>query len=178
MESIQPAVLASESQTSVSAKSECMIWYDQYGTSILRLCYLYLGSTAAAAHAAQSVFVRLWEQLDRHVHFTSVSVRPWLIRTAVKICRKEKRHLPAQKPTPVSQDPLLSPSDDLSGEDMGLIAGIIHLPEKYRAVVLLICWQKLSFAETASILHIRPVTVLRQLEKAQDLLGKTYESRR
>ena len=48
-------------------------WYDQYGTDVLRLCFMYMRNRLDAEDATQETFLKVWRKLDCilsiHLHF-------------------------------------------------------------------------------------------------------------
>ena len=58
---------------------------NQYGDSLLRLCYLYLKDAALAQDAVQDTFVKAWKKLDTFEGRSSE--KTWLCRIAVNTCR-------------------------------------------------------------------------------------------
>ena len=147
---------------------------NQYGDSLLRLCYLYLKDAALAQDAVQDTFVKAWKKLDTFEGRSSE--KTWLCRIAVNTCRDYRKNrwfrfvdmrrsiedipLPIQPVEPVVQE---------------VYAIVKALPEKYRMCVLLYYWQQMTLEEVAQVLDISKSTVHHRLEKAKGLLKTELE---
>ena len=113
---------------------------NQYGDSLLRLCYLYLKDAALAQDAVQDTFVKAWKNLDTFEGRSSE--KTWLCRIAVNTCRdyKKSRWLRfVDMRRSIDEIPLpIQPVDPVVQE---VYATVKALPEKYRVCVLLYYWQ-------------------------------------
>ena len=92
------------------------------------------------------------------------------MRVACNTCRdllrKGKRK---RREQPFAWDAPFCPGES-SGEDRDLVLDVLALPEKYRSVILMVYWQKMTVRETAGTLGISRSTVSRRLEKARSML--------
>ena len=70
-----------------SASAVVSAWYDQYGTDVLRLCFMYMRNKADAEDAAQETFLKVWRNLDRFEGRNHCSARTWIIRVACNTCK-------------------------------------------------------------------------------------------
>lgn len=163
-------------QFSPDAKKEMHLeqLMNQYGDSLLRLCYLYLKDAALAQDAVQDTFVKAWKKLDTFEGRSSE--KTWLCRIAVNTCRDYRKNrwfrfvdmrrsiedipLPIQPVEPVVQE---------------VYAIVKALPEKYRMCVLLYYWQEMTLEEVAQALDISKSAVHHRLEKAKGLLKTELE---
>ncbi|MBQ6950889.1 MAG: sigma-70 family RNA polymerase sigma factor [Clostridia bacterium] len=147
---------------------------NQYGDSLLRLCYLYLKDAALAQDAVQDTFVKAWKKLDTFEGRSSE--KTWLCRIAVNTCRdyKKSRWLRfVDMRRSIDEIPLpIQPVDPVVQE---VYATVKALPEKYRVCVLLYYWQQMTLEEAADVLGISKSTVHHRLEKAKEMLKTELE---
>ena len=55
-------------------------------------------------------------------------------------------------------------------EDIELFIDVMNLPEKYRSVILLVYWQRMTVREAAEAVSTSESTVCRRLKKAESML--------
>lgn len=149
---------------------------NQYGDSLLRLCYLYLKDAGLAQDAVQDTFVKAWNKMDAFEGRSSE--KTWLCRIAVNTCRDYKksrwmrfvdmRHSIEDIPLPIQPvDPIVR----------DVYETVKALPEKYRICVLLYYWQHMTLEEAADVLSVSKSAVHHRLEKARELLKTELEGR-
>ena len=69
------------------------------------------------------------------------------------------------------------PAEDLPlrekapGENIELRMDVMDLPEKYRDVVLLVYWQRMTIREAARAVSASEATVCRRLQTARSMIG-------
>ena len=63
-----------------------------HGSSVLRVCYLYLKDHALAQDAAQTTFLKAWQAL--HTLREGNTEKAWLMRIAANTCKTIRRDLP------------------------------------------------------------------------------------
>ena len=140
-----------------------------HGSSILRVCYLYLKDHALAQDAAQTAFVKAWQAFS--TLRSSASEKAWLMRIAVNTCKSMLRsaeyRLYAHSP---DMDDLPETSTEDPQADATVLCAVMALPEMYREVVTLHYYQGLSGPEVARVLRIPQATVLTRLHRARKLL--------
>lgn len=124
-----------------------------YATSLVRLCYAWLGDAALAEDAVQETFLKAWKHLDC---FRGDSTeKTWLTRIAVNTCKDMRRtrwfrHLLDGGQEALSAVPAPSPAP----RDDTVTRAIAALPEKERQVVLLHYYQGLTLEESGRVLGI------------------------
>ena len=146
-------------------------WYDEFGTDILRYCFMFLGNKSDAEDATQETFLKAWRNIGRFEARNGCSPKTWMIRIAGNTCRdylKRGWHR--------YESSLITPEDlkklgNVPDEDRELIMDVMNLPEKYRQVVLLIYWNGMTIRETAKCMHTSESTVFRRLEKAKEMIA-------
>ncbi len=155
-----------------SASVVVSAWYDQYGTDVLRLCFMYMRNRSDAEDATQETFLKIWRKSNFFEGRNHCSARSWILRVACNTCkdmlRKSWRKYEERSITPED----LSTLGDSSREDRELIMDIMNLPEKYRSVILMIYWQGMTMKETAETLRISQSTIYRRLEKARSMIDR------
>ena len=142
-------------------------WYDRYGTDVLRLCCFYLGSRTDAEDAMQETFLKVWRHMDRFQGRNQCTPKTWIMKIACNTCRDHLRRAWRKREVPKGDIPV---PGQVSPEDRDLILDVMSLPEKYRAVVLLLCLERMTMRETAQALHISMATVSRRLSKAKEII--------
>ena len=155
-----------------SASVVVSAWYDQYGTDILRLCFMYLRNRSDAEDATQEIFLKIWRKLDYFEGRNHCSARSWIMRVACNTCKDMLR-----KSWRKHEERTITPDDlytlgDASQEDRDLIMDVMNLPEKYRSVLLMVYWQGMTMKETAETLRISQSTICRRLDKARSMIDR------
>ena len=147
---------------------------NQYGTDVLRMCYLYMKDGALAEDAAQETFLKAYRKMDT-LH-DETKAKGWLMRIAGNVCKDQlrtgwfrkvdRRITPEALPDKRKEDPL--PADSLSEAIMGL-------PVKAKEAIILHYYEGLSVAETAETLRLPENTVKSRLMRARKELRNTLE---
>ena len=119
---------------------------NQYGDSLLRICYLYLKDAGMAQDAVQDTFVKAWQKMDTFQGRSSE--KTWLC------------HIAIQPVDPIARQVY----DDVKA-----------LPEKYRVCVLLYYWQQMTLEDIAKVLSLSKSAVHHRLEKARGMLKMEME---
>lgn len=146
----------------------------RWETSLLRLCYLYLGERALAEDAVQETYLKAWKSYASFRR--DADEKTWLTRIAVNTCKdmlKSAWFRHTDRSAPPEDLPLASLP--FTPEDDTVTRAVMRLPEKYRTAVLLRYLQGLTAEETASVLHVPRSTVYHRLNQAQRLLKNALE---
>lgn len=146
-------------------------WIHEYGTSILRTCFICLSDAKEAEDAMQETFLKAWRAMDQFEHRNGASEKTWLVRIAMNVCRDMRRtrwfrHIDMSR----ALDELPEGITTVEPEDSAMLLDIMRLPEKYRQPIMLYYYQNLSLSETAEMLNLSKSTVYNRLEKAKQLL--------
>ena len=67
------------------ARMETMI--RQWGTSVLRACFVCLSDAQQAEDAMQETFLKAWRSLDQFEQRNGASEKTWLMHIALNVCR-------------------------------------------------------------------------------------------
>ncbi len=153
-----------------SASAVVSAWYDQYGTDVLRLCFMYMRNRTDAEDATQETFLKVWRNMDRFEGRNHCSARSWIMRVACNTCKDllRKSWRKHEERTITEED--LSRLGNAALEDRELIMDVRNLPEKSRGVLLLVYWQGMTIKETDDTIGTGQSTVSRRLEKARSMI--------
>lgn len=144
---------------------------------VLRTAYRLLGQLADAQDAAQEVFLRLLRNLA-HIEGDA---KGWLYRVTVNVCndhhrrRKKIFELDERRADPAPDPERVVTLDE---RKRLLAEGLLQLPERERAAVVLRDIEGLTTAEVAGILGIEEVTVRSHISSARVKLAKYVRNRK
>ncbi len=144
-------------------------WLTEYGDAVLRTCTLYLGDRALAEDALQDTFIKVWRGMSKRRGGSAV--KTWILRIAINTCKDYRRtawlrHVDRSR----AVETLPIPPDGTAEQSRELYLDVLRLPAKYKQVILLYHFHKLTMAETADVLAVSRATVQNQLHKAYALL--------
>jgi RNA polymerase sigma-70 factor, ECF subfamily len=158
------------------------VWLEANLAEITRYCQRLLGSAVDADDAAQDTLVRAWQSFDRFE--SRSSLRSWLYRIATNVCidahrgryrRAEPIDLSlARIPAASVVQPGDDPADLAVSRDsvrLALVAALIHLPQRQRAVLILRDVLSWSAAEVADRLGVSVAAVNSTLQRARASVG-------
>lgn len=109
---------------------------DEYGDSLLRMCFLYLKDIHLAEDAVQDTFIKVYKN---YTNFKGDSEeKTWVIRIAINICKNYLRSSWWKRidEAAVLESITASNSTDTL-EDEALLLEIMKLSPKYKEVILL-----------------------------------------
>ena len=142
---------------------------EQYGSSLLRMCALYLKDADLAQDAVQETFIRAYRHLDNYRGESSE--KTWLTAIAMNVSRDMLRtawfHHQSRS---TDIDALPEQPADFEFPDNTVLAEVMRLPAKYREVILLRYYEGLKLKEVASALGLSDSRVRSRLNKANELL--------
>lgn len=148
----------------------------EYGSSILRMCYLYLKDHQLAEDAAQETFIKA---MNAYGSFGGQSSeKTWLTSIAMNCCKNIMRtqwFRAAQSRTGSAAEANAAYSIDVFVEQSSLSAAIMRLKPKQRQIILLHYYQGLSLKEIAGIMHTSENTAAQQLSRARQKLKEYYK---
>ena len=160
------------------AEEERRVWLEEamnrWETSLLRLCFAYLGDRALAEDAVQETFLKAWKGYARFRG--EADEKTWLSRIAMNTCKDMRRsawfrHIDRS----AALDSLPEGSVPFEEVDNAVTRAVMALPEKLREAALLRWLHGLSGDETAMALRVPRSTVYHRLKKAQTLLKRELE---
>ena len=148
-------------------------WVDRYSDSLLRMCFISLRDWALAEDALQETFIKAWRAMPQYEHSPIRNERAWLSRIAVNVCRELRRTRWMRHVDAAQALEMLPPSQlAVKPEDRTLLLDILAMPEKYRQVLILYHYQRLTMREVAQVLGADVSTVHARLKKAEGMLRR------
>jgi RNA polymerase sigma-70 factor, ECF subfamily len=153
---------------------------DIYGEEIKRLIFTFVKNWPQAEDLTQDVFVTLYTKLET---FRGESnIRSWIYSIAIN---KTKDYLKSWHYRKIQvTDKLKGESSSEKNavefhvisntEDRILYESVLHLPLKYREVILLHYYKEFSIRETSEFLSLKEATVKTRLSRARKLLQDQF----
>ena len=155
--------------TGGSGRSELERLMEQYGSSLLRMCALYLKDADLAQDAVQETFIRAYRHIEDYRGESSE--RTWLTAIAINVSRDMLRTAWFRHQSRSTDiDTLPEKPAEFEFPDNTVLTEVMHLPAKYREVVLLRYYEGLKQKEVASALGLSDGRVRSRLNKANELL--------
>ena len=152
-----------------SGRSELERLMEQYGSSLLRMCALYLKDADLAQDAVQETFIRAYRYIEDYRGESSE--RTWLTAIAINVSRDMLRTAWFRHQSRSTDiDTLPEKPAEFEFPDNTVLTEVMHLPAKYREVVLLRYYEGLKLKEVASALGLSDGRVRSRLNKANELL--------
>ncbi|MFC5650369.1 sigma-70 family RNA polymerase sigma factor [Paenibacillus solisilvae] len=147
-----------------------------YGSSVLRTAYFYLGDRHLAEDVSQEVFLRAFRKWASFRGDSSV--KTWLTTIAINACRdKLGLKMTQEQPT----DPVLMKQTALRSveeeamkrlDQTTILKYIVKLPAHYHEVIYLYYYLDLGTREIADATGVPEGTVRGRLHRARELLGE------
>ncbi len=147
---------------------------NEYGSQLLRVCYVYLKDAQLAEDAVQDAFLKAYRAMDAYRR--EGSEKTWLMRIAVNTCRdylrtswmrRVDRRFSAEDAPERAVEPVLP--------DRTVIREVMALPPKYREIILLRFYEGMKVREIADTLHLSTETVKSRIRTAKDKLRPGLE---
>ncbi len=147
---------------------------EQYGTTLLRMCFLYLKDKQLAEDAVQDTFIKVYR--NYHQFQGQAHEKTWILRIAINVCKDYLRCAWHRKVTTVeSLADVLEQSSPPPAEDKLLVEKVMQLKPKYREVLLLYYYQDMKISQIAEILQTPESTISVRLKRAREQLKKQLE---
>ncbi len=148
---------------------QLIVLMNEYGDSVLRMCYVYLKDYQLAEDMAQETFIKVYQHYEEFQNRSSV--KTWILKIAINLCRNQMRtHWWKYR----SEQELLETGAeeyyDSSLDSQVILAEIAKLPVKYREVILLYYYQELAILEIANLLNEKESTIKARLVRARKKL--------
>ena len=152
-----------------SSRSELERLMEQYGSSLLRMCTLYLKDADLAQDAVQETFIRAYRHLNDYRGESSE--KTWLTVIAMNVSRDMLRTAWFRHQSRSTDiDTLPEQPAGFEFPDNTVLTEVMHLPAKYREVILLRYYEGLKLKEVASARGLSDGRVRSRLNKANELL--------
>ena len=147
---------------------------DQYGTGLLRMCYLYLKDMQLAEDAVQDTFLKVYRSYGEFNG--GAGEKTWVTRIAINVCKDYLRTAWRRRVNVVEE---LNDIPDAEGphaaEDGALLEEVMALKPKYREVLLLYYYQDLKISEISKVLGAPESTISVRLKRAREQLKSRLE---
>lgn len=156
-------------KTGTDPRAELTRLMTQYGSSLLRMCRLYLRDEQLSEDAVQETFIKAYRKLDTFRGESSELT--WLTGIAVNVCRDALRTAwfrRIDRRVDISALPECAQADEY--DDGAVLTEVMRLPAKLREVILLRYYQDMTIRETADALHLATSTVKDRQQKANAIL--------
>lgn len=154
----------------------------EYGNDVLRTAYSFVRDKEAAKDLFQETFIKANYNLDKFRGESSV--KTWLIRITVNVCKDYLKSAYQKKVVPMTQveEDSLRVEDDyeqIENEDRDeqIRRAVNSLPEIYREVVLCVYFKEMSVADASASLGVPEGTVKSRLARAREVLKSKLEGR-
>ena len=141
---------------------------EQYGSSLLRMSALYLKDADLAQDAVQETFIKAYRHFSEYRGESSE--RTWLTSICINTCRDMLRTAWFRHQSRIDPDSLPEQPADFDFPDNTVLTEGMHLPAKYREVILLRYYEGLKLKEVASAPGLSDGRVRSRLNKANELL--------
>jgi len=143
---------------------------DEYGKDVWYLCLMYLKNRSLAEDAFQTVMIKIWEK--RSTFRGDSSLKTWVMQITANTCRNVLRSAWFRRlKTTLPEEALFSAAVSDDTERREVRQAVLHLPDKYREVILLYYFQGMKIHEIASTLKMKEPTVSTRLKRARDMLA-------
>jgi RNA polymerase sigma-70 factor (ECF subfamily) len=140
---------------------------NEYGNSLLKLGFLYLGDVQLAQDALQDTLLKTAASLSRFKGESSE--KTWITRIMINTCKNYRRTNWMKRVT-LSEALNEIPAEQTAKSNDGLIEAVMALPAKYREVILLYYYQEMQTREIAKVIHRAESTVSVRLMRARKML--------
>lgn len=138
--------------------------YHIYAGMLYKIALIYLGNIPDAEEILQEVFIKLCYHAPKFQN--QEHEKAWLIRVTVNHC---KNYLKTVWKKRVEQREDLSEYSQQE-QDRELLALVISLPEKYKAVIYLHYYENYKVSEIAGILKLSESAVKMRLQRGREML--------
>lgn len=146
---------------------------DQYGSTMLRMCCVWLGDEHLAGDAVQDAWIKIyraWRPFD-----SPAAEKAWLLRVTVNVCKDYLRSAWKRRVSLVEEYPETAAPQRPPSESGRLFQEILALKPKYQQVILLHYYQDLTVNEIARVLNAPQSTISVRLRRAKEQLAKRLE---
>ena len=138
--------------------------FDRYANTVYRVALSYLRSPQEAEDAVQTVFLKL---LESSAEIYAGKERAFLTKLTINHCKNVLSAAKRHETLPLDEAAQL-----VRPEDRDLFLAVMELPEKYRTVIILHCFEGYSLREISQLLHIGISAVSMRLYRAKNILKK------
>ena len=156
--------------------------YETYGSRLLSLCRRYAVDAADAEDLMQDAFVKIFRVIGRFRWTRPGSLYSWMARVALNLAFDSARARKRIARELVDADALKGePVDEPDYEQAASVPAetirrmIADLPDGYRTVFELYCFEELSHKEIADLLGIKEKSSSASLARARGILARSIK---
>lgn len=142
---------------------------EDYGDSMLRVCFLYLRDMHLAEDALQEAFIKIYQNWSNFRG--ECSEKTWITRVVINVCRSQLRSTWLKRVTLSSRLEDESCDNAVLADDT-VLKEISKLKPKYKEVILLFYYQEMKAKEIAAAFDLSESTVSVRLGRAREQLKK------
>lgn len=144
----------------------------EYGSQLLRMCYLYLHDLHLAEDAVQETYIKVYKNWSSYRK--DCLEKTWITAIAINVCKSYLRSSQYKHWLhSANQNPESSYEDKI--KDDTVLKEIAGLKPKYKEVILLFYYEQLKVKEIARILHITESAVTVRLTRAREQLKSSLK---
>ena len=141
---------------------------EQYGSGLLRMSAIYLKDADLAQDAVQETFIKAYRHMNDYRGDSSE--KTWLTTICVNTCKDILRTAWFRHTSRIDLEELPEKPADFEFPDNTVLTEVMHLPARYREVILLRYYEGLKLKEVASALGLSEGKVRSRLNKANEIL--------
>lgn len=146
----------------------------EYGTSLLRVCYVYLRDQQLSEDAVQETFLRVYQKYPGFRQ--ECSEKSWIMRIAINICKDILRTPWIKKvDRAVPLEERLAEAGQTAHPDPSVLEAVMGLPPRHKDVILLRYYENMTLSEVGSALRISERTVRTRIRQANQRLRQRLE---
>lgn len=165
----EAAQKCSQAENAHAGQPDLCRMMDNYGTGLLRLCFMYLKDMHMAEDAVQETFLRVYK--NYHKFDGGRGEKTWVTRIAINVCKDILRSAWHRR---VNITDVLDDIPDVGAvadaADKTLLAEVMNLKPKYRQVLLLFYYEDMKIADIAKLLRTPESTISVRLKRARAAL--------
>ena len=140
---------------------QCLV--EKYSDMLMRIAYTHMRNVGEAEDMVQNVFLKYLEK--RPTFEGEEHEKAWLIRVCINLCKNTLKSFWLRNTTGLNEN-----SYGFTTAEHEVIDAVMHLPVKYRSVILLFYFEDYSIGQIAEIMQRNESTIGSQLHRARHLL--------
>jgi len=142
---------------------------NEYGDSVLRMCYLYLHDYQLAEDVAQETFIKVYQHYGEFQNKSSI--KTWILKIAINLCKNQMRThwWKSRSEKEILEVDTKEYYDTFLDRQM-VLSEIGKLSTKYKEVILLYYYQELTIPEIANLLNEKESTIKARLVRGREKL--------
>ena len=153
-------------------------WVECHQKRLLNLCYMVLQDRELARDVVQETFLKAYQAMGKFRGDSNELT--WLTKISLNICRNMRRSAWArhEKRDVTPEDIALTAPSGINQDAIDLANAIMQLPDRYKEVVLLYYFQRMTMKDIARVEKITKSMISKRIHKAHallhEILGREY----